>query len=713
MLRSFFLVLFFLLSLSHASAQERKMWVLIVGISDYKHFNNLQFADDDAMAYHQILKKVLGKYYSEEQTRVLLNEDATAASIEFAMRWLLKNTLENDRVFIYFSGHGGYEDLTDFKLGYLHAHDAFNETYSSGGNISMEFLQAFLQSLSRRNVQTIFVADACHSGKSDGKEGFLFLNNLLAAEAKNIYKILSAQDNEKSYEHPMWGGGHGVFTYYLIKGLLGFADTAPKDGLVSLMELERYLYENVPAQTQYLQNPKVVGSPKSIYLAQVDEEQFERYKELYADDTKVNLLDALSRTDELTYVQQLSDTAKVVYELFKTAIKNYRLADHPGNDAFSYYEFIKTVTPEHPIISLMEERLYIATMNLSQEYINQVLQLTEEKPLMETADGKNSDVYTLQLTEEYNSNKNYTIRRNLTAALSKLVEIIPPQDPLHNRVFVRYNYMKAESWQPSMFIRIQDVKSITKEIAIESIRKAIALDTTSSYLYYTYARINYFLKKYDDALISSERAVRLAPAWTRPYALLGNIHYRKKNDSLSTYYFREAVKRKPTVYDYVNLAGQYFVYLWKNIGYPYIGSKLDSAALLYEKAADLSNNLNEKIDYSDFAFRSLVQKYYLAGKNQEDLYRGFALINRFDSIPKTSLPILYEAAKSQVKLMPEEPRGYVNYSRYYAAKNKFTKSSKMLSKAKSKGYSNWPEYERFGEVGEFTQSKSYKKLKSS
>ncbi|MBX2944444.1 MAG: caspase family protein [Cyclobacteriaceae bacterium] len=712
MLRSFFLVLFFLLSLVNVSAQERKMWVLIVGISDYKHFNNLQFADDDAMAYHQILKKVLGKYYSEEQTRVLLNEDATAASIEFAMRWLLKNTLENDRVFIYFSGHGGYEDLTDFKLGYLHAHDAFNETYSSGGNISMEFLQAFLQSLSRRNVQTIFVADACHSGKSDGKEGFLFLNNLLAAEAKNIYKILSAQDNEKSYEHPMWGGGHGVFTYYLIKGLLGFADTAPKDGLVSLMELERYLYENVPAQTQYLQNPKVVGSPKSIYLAQVDEEQFERYKELYADDAKVNLLDALSRTDELTYVQQLSDTAKVVYELFKTSIKNYRLADRPGNDAFSYYEFIKAATPDHPVVPLMEERLYIATMNLSQEYINQVLQLTEEKPVVETVDANSSEVYTFKLTDEYNSRENLLIRANLRVALSKLVKIMLPEDPLYSRVFVRYNYMRAEAWL-TFFHENQDTRNKATEVAVESIRNAIALDTTSSYLYYTYARINYFLKKYHDAQVSAEKAIRLAPAWTRPYALLGNIHYRKKNDSLSTYYFREAVKRKPTVYDYVNLAGQYFVYSWKNIGYPYIGSKLDSAALLYEKAAELSNNLNEKIEYSDFARMSLIQKYYLASKNIEDLMRGYALINRFDSFPETSLSILYEAAKSQVKLMPEEPRGYINYSRYYAAKNKFSKSSKMLSKAKSKGYSNWPEYEHFGEVGEFTQSKSYKKLKSS
>ena len=175
--------------------------------------------------------------------------------------------------------------------------------------------------------------------------------------------------------------------------------------------------------------------------------------------------------------------------------------------------------------------------------------------------------------------------------------------------------MKAESWQPSMFIRIQDVESITKEIALESIRNAIALDTTSSYLYYTHARIDYFLKKYNDAQVSAEKAISLAPAWTRPYALLGNIHYRKKNDSLSTYYFREAVKRKPTVYDYVNLAGQYFGYSWKNIGYPYMGSKLDSAALLFERRRTIKS-LNEKLNIR-FGTRFTDPKY-TGRQNRED-----------------------------------------------------------------------------------------------
>ena len=137
-----------LLAVTSAYAQEgRRVWVLIVGISDYEYLNDLEYADDDALAFQKALANSLGELYKEEQVKILLNKDATSAGIEAAMRWLLKSAKENDRVFFYFSGHGGFEDLTDFKLGYLHSHNAFTQTYSNGGNISLEFLQAFLQTL--------------------------------------------------------------------------------------------------------------------------------------------------------------------------------------------------------------------------------------------------------------------------------------------------------------------------------------------------------------------------------------------------------------------------------------------------------------------------------------------------------------------------------------------------------------------------------------
>src|SRR5688500_19918552 len=50
------------------------------------------------------------------------------------------------------------------------------------------------------------------------------------------------------------GTGHGLFTYYLVEGLSGLADSTGKgDNLVTLEELQRYIGITVPnvAQSKY------------------------------------------------------------------------------------------------------------------------------------------------------------------------------------------------------------------------------------------------------------------------------------------------------------------------------------------------------------------------------------------------------------------------------------------------------------------------------
>ncbi len=44
--------------------------------------------------------------------------------------------------------------------------------------------------------------------------------------------------------------GHGVFTYTLLKGLNGAADGAPKDGKITVKELEAYINDQVPELTK-------------------------------------------------------------------------------------------------------------------------------------------------------------------------------------------------------------------------------------------------------------------------------------------------------------------------------------------------------------------------------------------------------------------------------------------------------------------------------
>jgi tetratricopeptide (TPR) repeat protein len=66
--------------------------------------------------------------------------------------------------------------------------------------------------------------------------------------------VTKDDDREQSFESENWGGGHGIFTYYVVKGLEGEADTNG-DGVVSADELAEYVHTNVRLATQAQQNP--------------------------------------------------------------------------------------------------------------------------------------------------------------------------------------------------------------------------------------------------------------------------------------------------------------------------------------------------------------------------------------------------------------------------------------------------------------------------
>ena len=46
----------------------------------------------------------------------------------------------------------------------------------------------------------------------------------LAKSQEGTALITSAEANEVAFEDKKWGGGHGVFTHYLLEGLRGKAD---------------------------------------------------------------------------------------------------------------------------------------------------------------------------------------------------------------------------------------------------------------------------------------------------------------------------------------------------------------------------------------------------------------------------------------------------------------------------------------------------------
>jgi len=75
---------------------------------------------------------------------------------------------------------------------------------------------------------------------------------------EDVCVISASRDREFSQEGREWGGGHGVFSYYLIEGLKGAADY-DRSGTVSMGEVAVYVSQQVRRATRNSQNPIVSG----------------------------------------------------------------------------------------------------------------------------------------------------------------------------------------------------------------------------------------------------------------------------------------------------------------------------------------------------------------------------------------------------------------------------------------------------------------------
>lgn len=247
-------------------------WAIIVGISTYQHHNeinqlNLKFAHRDAEALDELIRTPTGGAFEDKRICKLINEEATTSNIIIALRSFLKQPARDDLVLIYFACHGAPDPDRPENV-YLISYDTLPKDISGTGVPMYEIDIALKKNLLAERV--IIIADTCHSaalgGGIAGRDGndaavINYYMQTLEKTKPGLALLTSAEANERSLEDAKWGGGHGVFTYYLLKGMRGNADT-DNDGIVSIGELFDYVRENVIEATQQegrIQHP-VIGT---------------------------------------------------------------------------------------------------------------------------------------------------------------------------------------------------------------------------------------------------------------------------------------------------------------------------------------------------------------------------------------------------------------------------------------------------------------------
>lgn len=245
------------------SAQPGNQWALLIGVNDYPgEIQDLRFARDDARALKDLLLSAAG--FKAERVRLLTDdsvgaERATKQNILAALTGLATSVQPNDQIIVFLAGHGvvrgiGAEAKSYFLPVDVNAQDG--ATLEQTG-LDMEELGRRLSALPAAQF-TIFV-DACREDPFPGRglkgntmtdvmaRGLRIVKRTTGpvtnarVEVPTSVIFYACRIGERAYENPQLQ--HGVFTYYILRGLKELA--ARPDGRVEAGLLAGYLRDNV------------------------------------------------------------------------------------------------------------------------------------------------------------------------------------------------------------------------------------------------------------------------------------------------------------------------------------------------------------------------------------------------------------------------------------------------------------------------------------
>lgn len=226
-------------------------WAVVIGINDYAKWPKLQYAVNDAQAMRQTLVEKFR--FAPERVITLKDGEATRNGILSAFHDKLMHggLKKNDRVFVFFAGHGSTRKLSSGRdIGYIIPADADpNETARDA--IPMTEIQNIAESMTAKHV--LFVMDACYSGlgltRGNG-------NGYLRENAKRIGRQMLTAGGADQLVADGGPSGHSIFSWTLLQGLNGKADLNG-DGLITATELAAYI---APAVSSVSQQTPAFGS---------------------------------------------------------------------------------------------------------------------------------------------------------------------------------------------------------------------------------------------------------------------------------------------------------------------------------------------------------------------------------------------------------------------------------------------------------------------
>jgi hypothetical protein len=245
---------------------DRDAVAIIIGIADYKNLPKADFANDDARVFYDYAIRALS--IKPDNIKLLVDGDASEVGIYKAFKtWLPSKVRSSTDVYVFYSGHG--LPTSDGKGLYLLPQQTDRDLISKTA-IQMQEVISDIQSTKPKSV-TLFL-DACYSGQSRTGETLIASARPISIKSEsrifpeNFTVITASQNDQISSSNPDLK--HGIFSYYLMRGMEGDADT-DKDGKITLGEMQSYLVENVGRQAGMMnrkQEPQLIGDANRVLV---------------------------------------------------------------------------------------------------------------------------------------------------------------------------------------------------------------------------------------------------------------------------------------------------------------------------------------------------------------------------------------------------------------------------------------------------------------
>lgn len=225
-------------------------WALVVGINSYKNASPLLHARSDAESVARMLSEQFG--FLEPNIALLLDDEATKETImESFLRYADGDTTDDDRLLVFFAGHGHTVTGKYGEVGYLVPQDGDPRRLVT--LLRWDELTRNAELISAKHV--FFIMDACYGGLAIARSlqagSTRFVKDMLSRYSRQVLTAGKADEVVSDAGGPL--PDHSVFTGYLLQGLHG--EAASTDGVITANAVMAYVYEKVSRHPHSHQTP--------------------------------------------------------------------------------------------------------------------------------------------------------------------------------------------------------------------------------------------------------------------------------------------------------------------------------------------------------------------------------------------------------------------------------------------------------------------------